>query len=163
MANPDDGPDSTGLAFPHSDLDNRPDVTVRCRDNSAVGVAFRDRSGPDQGCVHYCVELRAPGLTARVDDVVAWVRDGGLPAFLDGLAADYRGWDGERSRQTLDRDLTVSAVFRSGGHVGLTWAVQPWRQAAGDWSASVTTWLEAGEQMASLAADVRAFLTEERQ
>ncbi|WP_223856249.1 DUF6228 family protein [Streptomyces toxytricini] len=102
-------------------------------------------------------------MTARVDDVVAWVGDGGLPAFLDGLAADYRGWDGERSWQTLDRDLTVSAVFRSGGHVGLTWAVQPWRQAAGDWSASVTTWLEAGEQMASLAADVRAFLTEERQ
>ena len=30
--------------------------------------------------------------------------------------------------------------------------------AAGSWGASVTTWLEAREQMASLAADVRAFV-----
>ena len=31
------------------------------------------------------------------------------------------------------------------------------------WSASVTTWLEAGDQMTSLAADVRHFLAEEPQ
>lgn len=57
----------------------------------------------------------------------------------------------------------MSAAFRSGGYVGLTWALRPWAQAAGGWGASVTTWLEAGEQMASLAADVRAFLAEEHQ
>ncbi|MEU9646840.1 DUF6228 family protein [Streptomyces sp. NPDC048188] len=100
-------------------------------------------------------------MAARVNEVVAWIWDSDLVPFLEELAADYRGWDGERSWQTNDRDLAVSAVFRSGGHVGLTWTSRPWPKAAGGWSASVTTWLEAGEQMASLAADVRRFLAGE--
>ncbi|MFF6791832.1 DUF6228 family protein [Streptomyces filamentosus] len=57
---------------------------------------------------------------------------------------------------------TVSAVFGSGGHVGPTWAVRPWPRAAGGWGASVTTWLEAGERTASLAAGVRSFLAKEQ-
>lgn len=61
-----------------------------------------------------------------------------------------------------DTDLAVSAVFRTGGYVGLTWTLCPWPAASGGWAASVTTWLEAGEQMTSLAADVRRFLGEER-
>lgn len=77
------------------------------------------------------------------------------------LAANYQGWAGERSWYTHDRHLTISAVFRSGSHFGLIWPVRPWPQAAGGWGASVTTWLEAGEQMTSLAADVRAFLAKE--
>ncbi|MGW6703473.1 DUF6228 family protein [Streptomyces sp. NPDC054956] len=133
-------------------------VTVQCRDTQAVGVEFRERSGPDSDCVRYTVELRAPGLSARVDEVVAWVPDSELTRFLEGLASDYRGWDGERSWQTYDRDLAVSAVFRSGGYVGLTWTLRPWRSTEGGWTASVTTWLEAGEQMSSLAAAVRHFL-----
>ncbi|MFJ6518659.1 DUF6228 family protein [Streptomyces filamentosus] len=48
------------------------------------------------------------------------------------------------------------------GHVGPTWAVRPWPRAAGGWGASVTTWLEAGERTASLAAGVRSFLTKEQ-
>ncbi|MFI0741969.1 DUF6228 family protein [Streptomyces sp. NPDC021100] len=150
------------MTSPDGDFDDKPGVTIRCRDNPSVGVTFRDRFSFDADSVHYAVELRAPGLTARVAEVVAWIWDSDLTTFLEGLVADYRGWDGERSWQTDDRDLRVSAVFRSGGHVGLTWAVRPWPQAAGGWSASVTTWLEAGEQMASLTADVRSFLTEER-
>ncbi|MFJ9741886.1 DUF6228 family protein [Streptomyces sp. NPDC101166] len=143
------------------DTDGKTGVTIHSRDDTSVGVTFCDRFEADADCVHYAVELRAPGLTARVDGVVAWFRGSGLPAFLEGLAVDYRGWDGERCWQTDDSDLTVSAVFRSGGHVGLTWTLRPWPRAAGGWSASATTWLEAGEQMTSLAADIRCFLTEE--
>ncbi|MFF6949392.1 DUF6228 family protein [Streptomyces iakyrus] len=40
---------------------------------------------------------------------------------------------------------------------------RPWPRATGDWSASATTWLEAGEQMTALAADIRRFLAEEDQ
>ncbi|GGW19745.1 hypothetical protein GCM10018980_24250 [Streptomyces capoamus] len=141
--------------------DDASGVTVRCQDDTSVGVTFRDRSRPDADRVRHAVELRAPGLTARVDGVVAWVRDSGLAAFLEELAADYRGWDGERSWRTDDRDLTVSAVFRSGGHVGLTWTLRPRPRAAGGWSASATTWLEAGQQLTGLAADLRHFLAEE--
>ncbi|MCQ4200058.1 DUF6228 family protein [Streptomyces sp. NPDC058783] len=143
-------------------LDDRPGVTVRCQQNPSVDVTFCDRFSFDADSVHYAVELRAPGLTARVDEVVAWIWDSDLTTFLKELAAEYRGWDGERSWQTNDRDLTVSAVFRSGGIVGLTWSLQPWPTAVGGWGASVTTWLEAGEQMTSLAADVRHFLSGEQ-
>ncbi|MFD4347438.1 DUF6228 family protein [Streptomyces coelicoflavus] len=150
------------MASPGARLDDRPGVTVRCQENPSVDVTFCDRFCFDTDSVRYAVELRAPGLTARVDEVVAWIWDCDLTTFLEELAAEYRGWDGERSWQTNDRDLTVSAVFRSRGHVGLTWSLQPWPQAAGRWGASVTTWLEAGEQMTSLAADVRHFLTGEQ-
>ncbi|WP_240811018.1 DUF6228 family protein [Streptomyces tendae] len=143
--------------------DVRPRVTIRCQDNASIGVTFCDRFSFDADSVHYAVELEAPGLTARVNEVVAWSWDRDLAPFLEGLAADYRGWDGERSWQTNDRDLAVSAVFRSGGYVGLTWNLHPWPKAAGRWGAAVTTWLEAGEQMASLASDIRQFLAGEQQ
>ncbi|MFI8103039.1 DUF6228 family protein [Streptomyces sp. NPDC086023] len=139
-------------------LDDDLSVAVRCRRDASARVRFGGPRAVDADCVHHSVELQAPGLTARVDDVVAWRREDGLAAFLDALAADYRGWDGARTWRTPDRDLAVSAVFGSGGHVGLTWTVRPWRHAAGDWSASVTVWLEAGEQMATLAADIRHLL-----
>ncbi|MEU9107168.1 DUF6228 family protein [Streptomyces xanthophaeus] len=144
------------------DVDDKPGLMIRCQENASVGVRFCDRFSSDGDCVHYVVELRAPGLTARAEDVVGWIWDSDLPEFLEKLAAGYRGWDGERSWSTNDRDLTVSAVFRTGGYVGLTWTVRPWRAAAGGWSTSVTTWLEAGEQMASFASDVRHFLAEEQ-
>ncbi|MET9550370.1 DUF6228 family protein [Streptomyces sp. NPDC006627] len=142
---------------------DRPRVTIRCQDNASVSVTFCDRFTFDADSVHYAVELRAPGLTARTDEVVAWSWGGDLAPFLEGLAADCRGWDGERNRQTCDRDLTVSAVFRSGGRVGLSWTSQPWPKAAGGWGASVTTWLEAGEQLASLAGGIRYFLAVDQQ
>ncbi|MGW3292213.1 DUF6228 family protein [Streptomyces sp. NPDC001002] len=150
------------MTSPDGDTDDKAGVTIRCQDNASVGVTFCDRIGSDADSVHYAVELHAPGLTARVDEVVAWLGAHDLAAFLEGIAADHRGWDGERSRQTDDRDLAVSAVFRSGGYVGLTWTVSPWPKAAGGWSSSVTTWLESGEQLASLAADIRHFLAGEQ-
>jgi len=143
--------------------EDEPRVSIRCQDNLSVGVTFCDRFSFDSDSVHYAVELRGPGLAARVDEVVAGVWDRDLAPFLEELAADYRGWHGERNWRNSDRDLAVSAVFRSGGHVGLTWTVRPWPQATGGWSASVTTWLEAGEQMTCLAADIRHFLARERQ
>ncbi|WP_041823883.1 DUF6228 family protein [Streptantibioticus cattleyicolor] len=149
------------MTSPHGDSPpHEPaDVVVRCRDNPSVGVRFRDRFRDDQDSARYTVEAWAPGLTARVDEVVAWFTDPDLAPFLESLAADYRGWRGERRWRTDNRDLAVSAVFRSGGHVGLTWTLRPWRNAAGGWGASVTTWLEAGEQMSALAAGIRHFLT----
>ncbi|WP_371657520.1 DUF6228 family protein [Streptomyces sp. NBC_00280] len=143
------------------ETDGKHGVLIRCCHNASIGVEFRDRFSFDEDSVHYAVELRAPGLTACVNEVVTWTWDSDLALFLDELAADYRGWDDERTWRTDDRDLTVSAVFRSGGHVALTWTLRPWPQAAGAWDASVTTWLEAGEQMTSLAADVRDFLAGE--
>ncbi len=139
---------------------DKPGVAIRCLDNVAVGVRLSGKEPFDEGCVQYAVEAWAPGLAARVDAVVAWIWDADLAGFVAGLAADYQGWEGERVWQTYDGDLAVSAVFRTGGHVGLTWMLRPWQNATGGWAASVTTWLEAGEQMSSLASDVENFLSE---
>ncbi|MFD5783186.1 DUF6228 family protein [Streptomyces sp. NPDC126933] len=151
------------MSSPDDDTDGKPSVTIRCQDNTSVAVTFCDRFSFDADSVHYAVELQAPGMTARTNEVVAWIWDNDMVPFLEELAADFRGWDGERRWQTNDRELTVSAVFRTGGHVGLTWTLRPWPKSAGGWSASMTTWLEAGEQMASLAADARQFLAREPQ
>jgi hypothetical protein len=137
-------------------------VTLRCVDNPLVEVRFRDRTGFVPDPVHYAVELRAAGLDARLDDIVAWPASGDLGAFLAALADDFRGWTGERTWRTADRDLALTAVFRSRGHAGITWTVRPWRTADGAWSASVTTWLEAGEQLSAAAEDIGRFLAPDR-
>lgn len=134
-------------------------MTIRCQDNMSVGVSLRDRRSSDGYCVQYSVEIRAAGLSACLDEAVAWTGNNkDLAPFLEKLAGDFTGWDGEQCWETDDHDLAVSAAFRPGGHVDLTWTLRPWRKAAGGWSASVTTQLEAGEQMASFAADIRHFL-----
>ncbi|MEU4490125.1 hypothetical protein AB0H94_35530 [Streptomyces purpurascens] len=43
-----------------ADLDDKASVTIRCQDNTFVGVTFRDRFSFDADSVHYAVELRAP-------------------------------------------------------------------------------------------------------
>jgi hypothetical protein len=130
------------MTTPDVGTDDEAGVTIRCQDNASVCVTSCDRFSFDADSVHYAVELQAPGLTARCR----------LPRM------------GRRTKLAYPRPRPDSvAVFRSGGHVGLTWAVRPWPRAAGSWGASVTTWLEAGEQMTCLAADVRAFLAKEYQ
>jgi hypothetical protein len=78
--------------------------------------------------------------------------------FFDEPAAAFRGRSEVRMWHSSDRGLTIGTAYRSDGHVGLTWTLRPWSAKRGGWSASVTTWQAAGEQMADLAADVRTFL-----
>ncbi|GAA2113307.1 hypothetical protein GCM10009759_56790 [Kitasatospora saccharophila] len=133
-------------------------VRVRCGRDREAAVRLADRAEED-GVARFAVELlRAPGLAARLDGVVDLGPAGGLAGFLAGLAADFRGWPGEREWHNADGDLALRAAFGPGGHVGLTWALRPWRAADGCWRAELTTWLEAGEQLAALAAGVAAFL-----
>jgi hypothetical protein len=44
----------------------------------------------------------------------------------------------------------------------LTWTLQPWLTRSDSWQASVTTWMEAGAQMAALADEMHAFLPSPR-
>ncbi|MFD9075671.1 DUF6228 family protein [Streptomyces lasiicapitis] len=150
------------MTSPDNGIDAEHSVTVCCQENSSVSVKFGDWLSIDEDSTHYTVELRAPGLTARTNEIVAWTGENDLALFLEALASNYQGWDGERTWETNDKDLSVSATFRSGGYIGLTWTLRPWPRAAGCWTASVTTWLEAGEQMASVGADARRFFGAER-
>ncbi|MET7310275.1 DUF6228 family protein [Streptomyces sp. NPDC005571] len=66
------------------DTDEHTAVTIRCHDNLAVGLRLSERQLFDEDCAQYAVEVWAPGLRARVDEVVAWIWDADLASFLAG-------------------------------------------------------------------------------
>jgi uncharacterized protein DUF6228 len=123
-------------------------------------VRLWNRADPwDDGSIRACAQIGAPGLLATVHGVTLAVMGGNdLAPFLDGLAGDFSGWDGTRAWTSMDGDLRIDAAFRSRGYVGLTWAITPWRHEDGNWTASATVALEAGEQLRRLAAEIHQFL-----
>jgi hypothetical protein len=135
-----------------------PRVIVRSGQDPAVQVLLHDRQFTGQHETAFAVDLQAGGLAAHYRDITVAVWDPeDLPGFIDGLAASFRGWSGTRSWAA--NHLKLTATFHSGGHVELRWMLRPWVSRQDSWEASVTTWLEAGQQMTVLAADIRAFLT----
>jgi hypothetical protein len=84
---------------------------------------------------------------------------GGLPAFLEELAENFRGWEGTRTWSSWRRELTASAVFRSRGRVAITWSLTRRIADEEEWRAEVTTVIEAGAEMSAVAAEVAAFIS----
>jgi hypothetical protein len=107
------------------------------------------------------VEIRADGVTACTTATLS-VEPGGidLAGFLAGLAADWRGWDGERRWQALEREMEVEAWHDGRAHVMLAVTVRrPERAYADDaWSARVVFTVEAGEEFATLAKEIISLL-----
>jgi hypothetical protein len=139
------------------DIESRDHVTVRSWCDPGTWVRFSDWRLPDDYGLSFSIELHSHELRTRrgIED---WTWEQGEPAdFLDRLVADFRGWEGERTWRV--NDLALRAVFRSGGHVGLTWTLRSWNAEFDNWEASVTTCVEAGEQLSALAADVRHFFS----
>jgi hypothetical protein len=139
------------------DMTAGPHVIVRSGQDPAVRVLLHDCQFIDQDETAFAVDLQAGGLAAHHPVLVAAWDPEYLHQFVDGLAADFRGWSGTRS--WVANDLELAATFHSGGHVELRWTLRSWASRQDPWEASVTTWLESGQQMTMLAADVRAFLT----
>lgn len=137
------------------------EVVLRCERSPAVSVRFAERHAathPLDRRLMFAVVAQAPGLDARLTGVTNHVMGRGLARFIEGL--DIRGWPGEQRWTNADRDLVVSAVYESNGHIGLTWLLRPWQKSIhGDWSATATTWIEAGAARDSFAADLHAFLS----
>ncbi|MFJ5924305.1 DUF6228 family protein [Kitasatospora sp. NPDC092948] len=123
---------------------------------SAASVRLFDRSRAESE-VAFAVEAVDDGVRAGLEVVVVTVWDG-MSEFFDGLARDFRGWEGERV--WVNNHLVVTATFGSGGHVYLGWTLRS-GFFPGAWRCTVTTVIEAGEGMTALAADLREFLREE--
>ncbi|WBP89373.1 DUF6228 family protein [Kitasatospora cathayae] len=49
-----------------------PAVDVRCQNAPTARVRLADRHFPDEHGTGFAVELRAEGLRARLDSVIAW-------------------------------------------------------------------------------------------
>jgi Family of unknown function (DUF6228) len=135
-----------------------PQVIIGSSDDAATRVRLHDCRFLGEYETTFAVDVHGEGLDARVGEVSVTPWDGGgLTGFLDGLAADFRGWAGTRSWAV--NHLELGAAFHSGGHVELRWTLRPWVTRS-VWEASVTTWIEGGQQMAELAASVKDFLTQ---
>jgi hypothetical protein len=122
------------------------------------GLWFGDvERGPGAEIWYAGVRLLVPGLDARLR-VSAHYATGfdDLVAFFRGLASQWRGWQGERTYESLERELRLTAVHD--GHVRL--AVQL-RQASvpGGWSVTAVVQLDPGEELARAAEDVAALLS----
>jgi hypothetical protein len=78
-----------------------------------------------------------------------------LAEFFDGLAADWRGWSGSRAWRSLEGDLGITAEHRR--HVRLRVALRG-DPSGSDWRVAVTIELDPGEELANVAADIRALV-----
>lgn len=79
---------------------------------------------------------------------------GSFTGYFDDLVEGFAGWGGVRTWETADHDLRVDAKYLSGGHVNLAWTIAPWRGAPRAWSVSMSSTVQAGEDMRQLAAAV---------
>lgn len=142
----------------HADQARSPDVLIRCSHDPDLLIQLSNRQFIDGDETVFSIEAKADGLRAAIPDVTVSIWDGAgdLAAFLQQLAADFRGWPGKRTWHT--NQLTFEADFHSGGHVELTWKLRPWFPQRAGWEASIATWIEGGQQLTALASDVQAFL-----
>ena len=126
----------------------------RARGSLQLGDVER---GPDGGVRYVTVRLRAPGLDAAVR-VCAHYATGfdELVAFFGELADGWRGWQGERTYESLEHDLRFTAVHE--GHVRLSSCLQQTSTPSG-WSASAVIQLDPGEELIQAAADLAALLS----
>ena len=107
------------------------------------------------------VGIRADGVSACTAATLS-VEPGGidLARFFAGLAADWRGWDGKRRWQALEREMEIEAWHDGRAHVMLAVTLmRPERTYADDaWSARVVFTVEAGEELATLAKEIISLL-----
>jgi Family of unknown function (DUF6228) len=133
-------------------------VDAACAGRAMEGLHFQNVVRGQDGAI-WSVEvcLRVPRLEARsrVDAHYAAGFDD-LVAFFRQLAADWRGWDGERVYESIGHDLRLTATHD--GYVRL--AVQLWQESGRlGWLAVAVISLEPGEEMTQVAEDMAALLS----
>ncbi|MEU0882432.1 DUF6228 family protein [Lentzea sp. NPDC005914] len=131
------------------------EVVITCVETTGAQVRLRDCVAFDQDITTMSVELNTNGLEARRGVELLLDHDG-LARFFERLADDFLGWDDERTWRTYDEEFGVTARFHSRGRVELRWSLAD--NASHAWSANVTTWIHAGEDMRDLAGRVRELL-----
>jgi hypothetical protein len=113
--------------------------------------------GPDGEIWYVWVRLRVDGLDAplRVSSHYA-TGFNELVRFFRELAADWRGWPGERTYESLEHELRLTASHD--GHVRI--AVQLRQSSVPDgWSASGVFSVDPGEEMTRAAESVADLLS----
>jgi hypothetical protein len=100
----------------------------------------------DRDELEYCIaHLVVGSLAARVRFYSYETRELGLGEFFTDLAKHWRGWDGEKTWESLEGDLVLSASHDGLGHVKLTVELRDrFRDIEYGWLARAALLLEAG-------------------
>lgn len=117
-----------------------------------VGAVPRGLTGYD-GC-HFDVSLVATALSASVR--VYDIQPQNWSSFFEDLAANWKGWFGEKKMQSLEGHLAVSASSDSLGHISLRVKLRDIIPGTPDWRAEGTLVVEAG-QLEKLASHAKRF------
>ena len=83
---------------------------VELRSDDTDDVARLSYHPADEDFGTLAVEVRAGGLA--YDESVLVYRGDGLQEFFEGLAADWRGWDGTRTWDSIEHGMTIEATHR---------------------------------------------------
>ena len=132
-------------------------VEVAAVGREADGLRFEQvQRGPHGEIRSVVMRLHMPGLDAslRVSAHYATGFDE-LVGFLNEMASDWRGWQGERTYESLEHDLRLTAMHD--GHIQLVVQLRE-TSAADGWSATGPVHLDPGEEMTRAAQDVAALL-----
>lgn len=100
----------------------------------------------------YAVTLSTTGLKASLRIEAYW--EAGLIELFNEIARDWKGWDGKKEWESIERSLALSAVADRAGHTYLTVELQV--PDFNGWYARAVLTLEAG-QLQKIARDVERF------
>lgn len=104
------------------------------------------------------VSVALEGLSAQREVYLYTSAD--LREFFNGLAENWRGWDGARTYESIEGDLLLEATH-TGSHVKLHFTLQdPFSPE--EWRVSGTATLDAGEELSRASEDVQALFTARR-
>ena len=82
---------------------------------------------------------------------------GDLGAWLHTLADDYKGWDGTKEWESMERDARFQARHDGVRYVRLRVSLRgPYSDTHDEWAAEATLSLEPGEELRRLADAVAA-------
>jgi hypothetical protein len=85
--------------------------------NGALGLSGQEGLRQTDGSEYFIVTIKAHNLTASAQ-VYSWNPfDSGLTNFFDDLAANWKGWRGEKKWSSLEGELTLVGTADSLGHI----------------------------------------------
>jgi hypothetical protein len=125
------------------------------RNSDEFELSEREGLRRRDGGEYFRVTIRASGLTASAQ-VYAFELDGGLVQFLEGVAASWRGWEGEKAWTSLEGELRFVCRSDSLGHITIEVTLN--QASAGGWSVRDDFHVDAG-QLEQIAANVKRFFT----
>jgi hypothetical protein len=126
-------------------------VIIKCSRTSDE-LEFSESEGlrRTDGSEYFRVAIRSSNLSASAQ-VYAWEpRADGLEQFFEDLAANWRGWDGEKKWTSLEGELSLVCTSDSLGHIAIEVTLYD------GWSVRDVFYVDAG-QLEQIVSDIKKF------